>query len=49
VLIGAALLFGYLAFASIALAFGLDEDDKLIAKAFWARVSGKFQGGEVRV
>ncbi len=37
--IGAALLLGYLAFAGIALGFGLDADDKLIARAVWARVS----------
>jgi O-antigen/teichoic acid export membrane protein len=45
--IGAALLLGYLTFITIALAFGLDADDKLIARAVWARVSGTFQSVEV--
>lgn len=45
--IGAALLLGYLAFLGIALAFGLDADDQLIARAVWARVSGTFRSAEV--
>ena len=46
-MIGSALLLGYLAFIAIALAFGLDADDRLIAKAVWARVSGPFRRVEV--
>jgi O-antigen/teichoic acid export membrane protein len=45
--IGAALLLGYLAFIGIALAFGLDADDQLIARAIWARVTGTFRSLEV--
>jgi hypothetical protein len=45
--IGAALVLGYLAFISIAFSFGLDADDKLIAKAVWARVSGIFRSAEM--
>jgi hypothetical protein len=37
--IGTALLLGYLVFIGIALAFGLDADDRLIARSVWARVS----------
>jgi O-antigen/teichoic acid export membrane protein len=47
VVIGAALLLGYLVFIGIALAFGLDADDQLIARAVWARVSGTFRSVEV--
>jgi O-antigen/teichoic acid export membrane protein len=47
VVIGWALLLGYLAFIAIALAFGLDADDRLIARAVWARVSGPFRRVEV--
>jgi O-antigen/teichoic acid export membrane protein len=47
VAIGAALGLGYLAFVSIAFSFGLDADDKLIAKAVWTRVSGTFRSAEM--
>ena len=36
----------YLAFIGIAMAFGLDADDRLIASAVWSRVRGAFQGAE---
>jgi O-antigen/teichoic acid export membrane protein len=45
--IGVALVLGYLAFISIALAVGLDADDQLIARAVWARVSGVFRRAEM--
>ena len=38
VAIGLSLLGGYLVFAGITLALGLDEDDRLIAGAMWARL-----------
>jgi O-antigen/teichoic acid export membrane protein len=47
VVIGAALVLGYLAFLGIAFSFGLDADDKLIARAVWTRVSGAFRGAEM--
>jgi O-antigen/teichoic acid export membrane protein len=47
VVIGAGLVLGYLTFVSIAFSFGLDADDKLIAKAVWARVSGTFRSAEM--
>lgn len=47
VVIGAGLVLGYLTFVSIAFSFGLDVDDKLIAKAVWARVSGTFRSAEM--
>lgn len=47
VVIGTALLLGYLTFIGIALAFGLDLDDQLIARAVWARLSGPFRSAEV--
>jgi O-antigen/teichoic acid export membrane protein len=37
---GGALLMAYVVFVGVVLAFGLDEDDKLIARAVWARVHG---------
>ena len=46
VVIGAALLLGYLAFGGVALAFGLDADDRLIAGAVWTKVRGPFRGME---
>jgi O-antigen/teichoic acid export membrane protein len=47
--IGAALVLGYLTFIGIALAFGLDADDQLIARAVWARVRGAFRSVEASV
>jgi O-antigen/teichoic acid export membrane protein len=38
--IGTALGLGYLVFIAIALVFGLNADDKLIARAIWTRVQG---------
>jgi O-antigen/teichoic acid export membrane protein len=37
-LLGIGLSFAYLFFVSVAAAFGLDEDDQLIARALWSRV-----------
>ena len=42
VVIGAGLTLGYLAFIGVALAFGLNADDRLIAEAAWSRVRGVF-------
>jgi O-antigen/teichoic acid export membrane protein len=36
----------YFAFIAIAMAFGLDADDRLIAGAVWGKVRGAFQGAE---
>ena len=36
----------YVAFIAIAMAFGLDADDRLIASAVWSKVRGAFQGAE---
>jgi O-antigen/teichoic acid export membrane protein len=47
--IGAALVLSYLAFIGIALVFGLDADDQLIARSVWARVSGAFRSAEVNL
>jgi hypothetical protein len=38
--VGAALALAYLVFIVIALIFGLNVDDKVIARAIWARISG---------
>jgi O-antigen/teichoic acid export membrane protein len=45
--IGAALVLAYLVFVGIALAFGLDQDDRLIAHAIWLRMRGVFPQEEV--
>ena len=45
--IAVGLVLGYLAFIGVALAFGLDSDDQLIARAAWSRVRGVFQRAEV--
>jgi O-antigen/teichoic acid export membrane protein len=39
----AALLLAYLAFVLIAMAFGFDADDRLIARAAWSKMRGVFQ------
>jgi O-antigen/teichoic acid export membrane protein len=44
--IAAGLLLGYVVFIGVALAFGLDADDQLIARAIWSRVRGRFPGAE---
>jgi hypothetical protein len=36
----------YFAFIAIAMAFGLDPDDRLIASAVWSKVRGAFHGAE---
>jgi O-antigen/teichoic acid export membrane protein len=43
VVIFAGLILAYLAFAAIALVFGLDADDRLLARAVWSRVRSTFQ------
>ena len=40
--VGGALLVGYVVFVGVALLFGLNEDDTLIAHAIWARLRGTF-------
>ena len=45
--IGTALALAYLVFIGIALAFGLNVDDKLIADAVWTRVRGMISKAEV--
>jgi O-antigen/teichoic acid export membrane protein len=49
ILIGSALLLAYLIFLAIALAFGLDPDDRLIAQAVWSRIRGIIFRAEVQV
>lgn len=46
-IVGAGLVLGYLVFVGTALAFGLDADDQLIARAVWGRVREVFPKGEV--
>jgi O-antigen/teichoic acid export membrane protein len=45
--IAVALLSGYLAFGTIALGLGLDSDDRLIARAVWARVRNLMPATEI--
>lgn len=40
--IGCAGVLAYVVFTAIAVSFGLDEDDRLIARALWVRVRGVF-------
>jgi len=47
VVIGAGLILSYLAFIGIALAFGFDADDRLIAGAVWSRIRSVFPKLEV--
>lgn len=47
VVMGAGLVLAYLAFVGIALAVGLDSDDRLIAQAAWKRIRAVFQRAEV--
>ena len=44
--ISAALLLAYLVFIVVALGFGLDADDRLVAGAVWSRMRGAFQTSE---
>ena len=46
IVIGAGISLAYLAFVAIAMAFGLDADEQLIASAVWSKVRGAFQGAE---
>jgi O-antigen/teichoic acid export membrane protein len=46
VVVAAGLLLAYAAFIGLALAVGLDADDRLIARAVWSRVRGVFLGAE---
>jgi O-antigen/teichoic acid export membrane protein len=46
IVISAGISLAYLAFIAIAMAFGLDADDQLIASAVWSKVRGAFQGAE---
>jgi O-antigen/teichoic acid export membrane protein len=48
VVIGAGVALGYLAFIGVALAFGLNADDRLIAEAVWSRARGIFLTTEAR-
>jgi len=45
--VGTALALAYMIFISVAMAFGLNADDKLIAQAIWTRVHGMFHKAEV--
>lgn len=45
----AGIALGYFVFIAIALAFGLDTDDRLIASAVWSKVRGVFRGVEASV
>ena len=47
--IGAGVTLAYLAFIGVALAFGLDADDRLIAEAVWSRLRGVFPRTEAQV
>lgn len=44
---GVALAIAYGVFAALILFTGLDDDDRLIAKAIWSRVRGTFAPSEV--
>ena len=46
IVIGAGISLAYLAFVAIAMVFGLDADEQLIANAVWSKVRGAFQGAE---
>jgi O-antigen/teichoic acid export membrane protein len=46
IIIAAGLSLAYLVFIAIAIAFGLDADDRLIASAVWSKVRGAFQVAE---
>ena len=45
-LVGTAMVAGYLVFTGATLTMGLDADDKVIADAVWYRIRGLFQRGE---
>jgi O-antigen/teichoic acid export membrane protein len=46
IVISAGLLLAYTVFIAVALAVGLDADDRLIARAVWSRARGMFPGAE---
>jgi len=46
IVIVVAISLAYVAFIAIAMAFGLDADDRLIASAAWSKVRGMFQDAE---
>jgi O-antigen/teichoic acid export membrane protein len=46
IVISAGLLLAYTAFIGVALAVGLDADDRLIARAVWSRARAMFPGAE---
>ena len=46
VVIAAGLASAYVAFIAIAMAFGLDADDRLIASAVWSKLRGALPGAE---
>jgi O-antigen/teichoic acid export membrane protein len=46
VVVATGIVLAYVAFIAIALAFGLDSDDQLIASAAWSKMRGVFPGGE---
>ena len=47
VVIGLALVLGYLSFVAVALLVGLGADDRLIARAIWERLHGVYRKIEV--
>jgi O-antigen/teichoic acid export membrane protein len=47
--VGATGILAYLVFAGIVFAFGLDDDDRLIANAIWTKVRGAFDRGPSRM
>ena len=47
--VGATAIVAYLVFAGIVFAFGLDDDDRLIANAIWAKVRGAFNRSSARM
>jgi O-antigen/teichoic acid export membrane protein len=44
--VAAGIPLAYMAFVAIAMVFGLDADDRLIANAVWSKVRGALQGAE---
>jgi len=47
--VGATGILAYLVFAGIVFAFGLDDDDRLIANAIWTKVRGAFERSPARM
>jgi len=46
---GLGLIAAYLVFAGIALAFGLDADDRIIAGAIWSRITSILPKAEASI